>query len=240
MPVAVEKAGATYYLAYDQVGTLRAVADSSGNVIKEITYDSFGYVLNDTNPAFEIPFGFAGGLYDRDTGLVRFGFRDYDPDTGRWTAKDPIGFAGGDSDLYGYCIDDPVNGIDPEGLYSWLDFGDDAANFSAGFGDTITFGATAWIRDQWNDKVWGDEFDSVDPCSDSYTAGKWSGYAWEATTIGIGSAPKGWLLGRGRGLLNANDYIRLGWSWKGSAKEGKEIIRLAIGNKRLPIHWHFP
>jgi len=56
----------------------------------------------------------------------------------------------------------------------------------------------------------------------------------------IGAGPRGWLLGRGGGLLNTNDYIRLGWSWKGSAMEGKEIIRLAIGSKRLPIHWHFP
>ena len=54
--------------------------------------------------------------YDRDTGLVRFGYRDYDPETGRWTAKDPIGFAGGDTDLYGYCLNDPVNLIDPYGL----------------------------------------------------------------------------------------------------------------------------
>jgi RHS repeat-associated protein len=55
-------------------------------------------------------------LHDRDTGLVRFGFRDYDPDTSRWTAKDPIGFAGGNVDLYGYCLNDPVNWIDPSGL----------------------------------------------------------------------------------------------------------------------------
>ncbi|GBC59939.1 hypothetical protein DENIS_0881 [Desulfonema ishimotonii] len=63
-----------------------------------------------------MPFGFAGGLYDADTGLIRFGHRDYDPDTGRWTAKDPILFAGGDTDLYGYCLSDPVNWVDPDGL----------------------------------------------------------------------------------------------------------------------------
>jgi RHS repeat-associated protein len=95
MPVGVEKAGVVYYLAYDQVGSLRAVTDASGNIVKQIDYNSFGFALNDTNPGFEVPFGFAGGLYDKDTGLVRFGYRDYDPDTGRWTAKDPIGFAGG-------------------------------------------------------------------------------------------------------------------------------------------------
>lgn len=92
------------------------VADASGNVVKRIDYDSFGNIINDTNPVFEIPFGFAGGLHDRDTGLVRFGFRDYDPDVGRWTAKDPIFFFGGDTDLYGYCLNDPVNFIDPSGL----------------------------------------------------------------------------------------------------------------------------
>ncbi len=63
-----------------------------------------------------MPFGFAGGLHDKDTGLVRFGYRDYDPDTGRWTVKDPILFAGGDTDLYGYCLNNPINFSDPFGL----------------------------------------------------------------------------------------------------------------------------
>ena len=103
MPVAMTMGGATYYLTYDQVGSLRIVADALGNVVKRIDYDSFGNVIDDTNPSFDIPFGFAGGLHDRDTGLVRFGYRDYAPKIGRWTAKDPILFAGGDVDLYGYC-----------------------------------------------------------------------------------------------------------------------------------------
>ena len=115
MPVAMTKGGSTYYLTYDQVGSLRIVADASGNVVKRIDYDSFGNIIDDNNPSFEVPFGFAGGLHDRDTGFVRFGYRDYDPDTGRWTAKDPILFAGGETDLYGYCLSDPVNIIDPTG-----------------------------------------------------------------------------------------------------------------------------
>jgi RHS repeat-associated protein len=115
MPVAMTKGGITYYLTYDQVGSLRIVADASGNAVKRIDYDSFGNIINDTNPGFEVPFGFAGGLYDSDTGLVRFGFRDYDPNIGRWTAKDPILFLGGDPDFYGYCLGDPINWIDPDG-----------------------------------------------------------------------------------------------------------------------------
>ncbi|GBC59924.1 hypothetical protein DENIS_0866 [Desulfonema ishimotonii] len=95
MPVAMTKGGQRYYLACDQVGTLRAVTDASGNLVKRIDYDSFGNVISDSNTAFAVPFGFAGGLYDADTGLVRFGYRDYDSGVGRWTAKAPILFAGG-------------------------------------------------------------------------------------------------------------------------------------------------
>jgi len=60
------------------------------NTIKEITYDSYGNILKDTNKEFKVPFGFAGGLHDRETNLVHFGYREYDPYTGKWTAKDPI------------------------------------------------------------------------------------------------------------------------------------------------------
>ena len=68
---------------------------ASGNVIKRIDHDSFENIMNDTDASLEIFFGFAGGLYDRDTGCIGFGFRHYDPNGGRWTAKDPLGFLRG-------------------------------------------------------------------------------------------------------------------------------------------------
>ncbi len=117
MPVTMEADGQTYYLVCDQVGSLRAVADASGTVVKTVTYDAFGNVLEDSNESLTVPFGFAGGLYEADAGLVRFGFRDYDAEVGRWTAKDPIGFGGGDSDLYGYCGGKPVNWVDIDGKF---------------------------------------------------------------------------------------------------------------------------
>jgi len=119
MPVAMTRAGARYYLAYDQVGSLRAVMDGAGNVVKRIDYDTFGNVLADSNADFEAPFGFAGGLYDGDTGLVRFGYRDYDADTGRWTAKDPIGFKGNNTDLFSYCRNNVINRTDRFGLWDY-------------------------------------------------------------------------------------------------------------------------
>ncbi|MBQ0728547.1 MAG: hypothetical protein KBT77_14475 [Thalassolituus oleivorans] len=57
-------------------------------MLREIEYDSFGNIVADSAPEIERPFGFSGGLYDTDTGLIRFGHRDYDPETGRWTERE--------------------------------------------------------------------------------------------------------------------------------------------------------
>ena len=101
-------------------------------------YDAFGNITSDSNPAFQ-PFTFAGGLYDQDTKLISFGSRDYNPVTGRWMQKDPIGFGGQDTNLYRYVNNDLVNGIDPYGRkmvpmnrpsFSWptLKFSEDTYN----------------------------------------------------------------------------------------------------------------
>jgi len=106
----------TYRLITDHLGSVRLVVHTTtGAIAQRLNYDSFGNVLTDTAPGFQ-PFGFAGGLYDPHTQLTRFGARDYDAQTGRWTAKDPIGFNGGDSNLFAYVGGDPINAIDPLGL----------------------------------------------------------------------------------------------------------------------------
>ena len=115
MPISMTQSGSTYYLAYDQVGSLRAVMDSTGLIVKQVDYDAFGSIINDSNSGIVVPFGFAGGLHDRDTGLVRFGYRDYDPVIGTFISKDPIGFRGG-LNLYAYVGNNPVNRKDPSGL----------------------------------------------------------------------------------------------------------------------------
>ena len=108
--------GVIYRIFSDHLGSPRLIVNAStGQIAERIDYDEFGNVTTDTNPGFQ-PFGFAGGLYDQDTKLVRFGARDYDASIGRWTAKDPILFSGSDSNLYGYALNDPVNLTDPNGL----------------------------------------------------------------------------------------------------------------------------
>ncbi len=106
-----------YKVVTDYLGSVRLVVRTSDNVVMQrMDYDEWGNVINDTKPGFQ-PFGFAGGLYDSETKLVRFGVREYEPSLGRWLSKDPIRFDGGDTNLYGYVVNDPVNWVDPEGLY---------------------------------------------------------------------------------------------------------------------------
>ena len=117
------RGGGIYRIISDHLGSPRIVIDTTtGQIVQQIEYDEFGNIEIDTNPGFQ-PFGFAGGIYDKDTGLTIFGARDYDPHTGRWATKDPIGFAGGDTNLYGYVLNDPVNFIDPWGLIAIKEVG---------------------------------------------------------------------------------------------------------------------
>jgi RHS repeat-associated protein len=110
------RAGVPFRIIKDHLGSVRVVVNAQTGIAAQlIDYDEFGNVTRDTTPGFQ-PFGFAGGLYDPDTSLVRFGARDYDASVGRWLAKDPIGFGGGQGNLYVYVGNDPINNIDPTGL----------------------------------------------------------------------------------------------------------------------------
>ena len=113
VPDYMVKGGTTYRLITDQLGSVRLVVNaSSGAIAQSITYDPWGRDTADTSPGFQ-PFGFAGGLYDPDTKLVRFGARDYDASVGRWTCKDALR---GAQSLYSYVGSDPINATDHSGL----------------------------------------------------------------------------------------------------------------------------
>jgi RHS repeat-associated protein len=115
-PSYMTRGGRTYRIVSDLRGSVRLVLDAAtSEVAQRLDYDTWGNVVQDTNPGFQ-PFGFDGGLYDRDSGLVRFGARDYDASAGRWTSRDPILFDGRQANLYVFVNDDPVNFVDPTGL----------------------------------------------------------------------------------------------------------------------------
>lgn len=107
----------TYYYHFDGTGSTIAISDSSGNIVNKYGYDEFGKVL-DQEEAITNPFKYVGryGVMDEGNGLLYMRARYYDTEAGRFISKDPIGFAGGDLNLYAYVGSNPCNWVDPEGL----------------------------------------------------------------------------------------------------------------------------
>ncbi len=164
----ITKNDTIYKVVTDHLGSVRMIVNAgTGEVVQKIDYDEFGNITSVLNNDEFTDIGFAGGLYDNETGLTRFGARDFDPETGRWTSKDPILFEGGTSNLYEYCGNDPINSIDPEGLMDLIDVRD----FTAGVISNLSFGATDWLLGQMGD------LGEFNPCSESYSNGEWAGTA---------------------------------------------------------------
>ncbi|MBK8151176.1 MAG: RHS repeat-associated core domain-containing protein [Acidobacteria bacterium] len=92
-------------------GSTNALTDSSGNVTSSASYDSFGNAGN-----LATRYKFTGREYDDFTGLHYYRARWYDGNLGRFISEDPIGFAGGDVNLYGYVHSNSINKNDPLGL----------------------------------------------------------------------------------------------------------------------------
>ena len=113
----MQRGAIRYSVATDELGSPQVVADAAGTVIEQLTYDAWGQVTQDTDPTFGLVVGYAGGLRDDSTGLVRFGLRDYEPLAGRWVARDPALFEGGQGNLYGYVGNQPTGRTDPTGLW---------------------------------------------------------------------------------------------------------------------------
>ena len=109
--------GEVQWALTDNQGTVRDVIDSDGNVLNHISYDSFGNVMAESNPEVDFRFGYTGREIDDETGLYYYRARYYDPSVGQFISEDPIGFEGGDANLYRYVGNSPTNYVDPTGLF---------------------------------------------------------------------------------------------------------------------------
>jgi RHS repeat-associated protein len=103
--------GVSYFLT-DQLGSTVGLTDSSANLVEQISYDSFGNHVASSRTRYT----YTGRERDADTGLMYYRARFYDPQTGRFISEDPLGFGGGDINLYGYVWQSPLRFRDPLGL----------------------------------------------------------------------------------------------------------------------------
>ena len=101
-------------LLADALGSTIALADGSGSVQTEYTYEPFGSVTTSGASSLNT-FGFTGRENDA-TGLNFYRTRYYDPGLQRFISTDPIGFSAGDWNLFAYALSSPTNFSDPFGL----------------------------------------------------------------------------------------------------------------------------
>jgi len=178
-----------FYIHSDQINTAREIVNEAGVPVWESDPDPFGANLPNDNPAGKGPFSyntrFPGQYFDIETGLHYNYYRDYDPQTGRYVQSDPIGLGGG-VNTFGYVNGNPLLYMDPYGLFGWSDMPmlpQGLVDFSAGFGDSLTFGLTATAR-----SAAGIEF--VDKCSGYYSGGQLTDIAFEMATMGLSAGLK--------------------------------------------------
>jgi len=113
-PLVVQQGGQNYYYHKDGLGSITEITDDSRNTMMTYRYNSFGEIVSQTGNLNQ-PFAFTGREFDLEGGLYYYRARYYDPKTGVFTSQDPIGFAGGDINLYRYAFNNPLTFTDPSG-----------------------------------------------------------------------------------------------------------------------------
>jgi RHS repeat-associated protein len=114
-PIAVTKGGSTFFYHQDGLGTVTDLTDSAGATAKSYGYDAYGNILESPGTVDQ-PYTYTGRELDAESGLLYYRARYYDPTTGRFLQEDPIGFDGGDLNLYAYVGNNVANNRDPKGL----------------------------------------------------------------------------------------------------------------------------
>ena len=141
--------GTQQFFFQDRLGNTRSLTNAVGEVIEQYRYDAFGAPSFYTGPTATSLAGaaisgnttmqnnrilFTGREWVAGFGFYEYRARAYNPTLGRFMSEDPIGFAAGDANLFRYCGGDPVNYVDPTGLFQVTVFGGEGA------GGYVTFG----------------------------------------------------------------------------------------------------
>ena len=114
-PIAVTKAGSTFFYHQDGLGSVTDLTDSTGVTTKSYAYDAYGNIVDQTGTVDQ-PYTYTGREFDSETGLYYYRARYYDSMTGRFLQNDPTRFLGGDNNFYSYARGNPINLTDPFGL----------------------------------------------------------------------------------------------------------------------------
>jgi len=150
----------TTYLHSNWRGDVVMATDTSGNVVGEYSYTTFGEQLSATG-TYTPRFTFSSKERDA-SGLVYHGFRYYSPVLCRWISEDPIGEDGG-INLYQFCGNNPVNYIDSDGLRAWSE--SETFDLLMGLRSQAQKGGMKWAWNQYMDSetISGLDFKYLNP-----------------------------------------------------------------------------
>jgi RHS repeat-associated protein len=114
-PLLVETGSQVLAVHADGLGSVTGLSDASQTLVEERAYTAFG-VMQRSGSWPGLAYAYTGREWEPELGLSYYRARYHDPETGRFVSRDPIGFAGGDANLYGFVLEDPINRTDPFGL----------------------------------------------------------------------------------------------------------------------------
>jgi RHS repeat-associated protein len=123
-PISIRTSIGTYYYLFDGLGSVTGLTDTGGNLVAAYSYDAFGNILSETGDATLNainPYRYTSRVYDKESGLYYYRARYYDANVGRFISPDPLRdcLVNGEN-LYVYCKNNPVMGVDPLGLCGWF------------------------------------------------------------------------------------------------------------------------
>jgi len=116
--ISVNRSGVNTYYHYDGLGSVRQLTDAFGQRMVSYMYDGFGNVRAVSGTA-DNPYGFTGeSQFPEADNLIYLRARYYTPALSRFLSRDTMGYEDG-INLYVYVQNNPVNRVDPEGLWGW-------------------------------------------------------------------------------------------------------------------------
>ena len=144
-PLGLRLGSTDYAYVLDALGSPVAIVKADSTISATYRYDPYGVgtTTDEYNLGQSNVIRYTGGTYDSTTGFTKLGQRWYNPQQGRFTQQDNLSFIGNPKrgNRYAYASDNPVNYIDPVGLYSWEDFKSDAGFVATTCGIGAAIGA---------------------------------------------------------------------------------------------------
>jgi RHS repeat-associated protein len=131
--------GVNYYFTHDKLSSIREMTDSTGAIRARYDYDAWGRTTK-VQGDLDADFRFQAMFFDAASGLYFTHHRPYDPNQARWLSRDPSGENSG-TNLYEFVGGDPINFVDPLGLFRWGQFGRGVASIAGGILGTVALSA---------------------------------------------------------------------------------------------------